>query len=286
MFFKVTAVGRNLFALLTALLCAAELQAAPAGPTLRLDYGRGEPQANPVGKFMYFVPLISPDPSVIFTNAGNTQCARVLSFASRTNATEFRVTCKFEFTGTGALQNVFDLTRRLQARASSLKDGDTVKHQLTAISVSGSGHGSVEVEGTLADQKPVVKQVIIRFDDDGMPSPVSVDLKDYVWHNGDFSPRNERVARVNSLTFRRTDATPKMEVSLGAIKAKNARSGLWQNFWGGLKAMTANLFLPPLKITAEGQQTMLDFGQALVLQNSEFTFPHATRLTGILPASS
>lgn len=285
-FDNATKTGSRGFLALFCLLCVTTaLQAAPTGPTLQLDYGQGQPQENAVGKFMYFVPLISPDPSTIFTNAGNSQCARVISFESRTNGNTFHATCKFEFTGTGALQNVFDLTQHLHSREAKLKDGDTVKHQLAAISVSGPGRGDVLVEGMMENGNPQVKQVTIRFDRDGLPSPVTVDLQDFVWHEGKFSPDNERVACVNSLTFRRSDDTPKMEVSLGSIKAKNAKSNLWRNFWGGLKAVTANLFLPPLKITDEGQQTMLDFGKALATEQPAFTFPHAGRLKGVFPAS-
>jgi hypothetical protein len=181
---------------------------------------------------------------------------------------------------------VFDLTEHLHNRESKLKDGDTVKHQLAAINVSGPGHGSVVVEGALGTNAPTVRQVVIRFDRDGLPSPVTVDLIDYIWHDGKFSPDNERVACVNSLTFQRSEGSPKMEVTLGSIKAKNAKSNLWRNFWGGLKAVTANLFLPPLKITDEGQQTMLDFGQALATEQPAFTFPHASRLKAMLPASN
>jgi hypothetical protein len=38
------------------------LAAALTGPTLHLDYGHGQALHNPVSQFMYFVPLISPEP--------------------------------------------------------------------------------------------------------------------------------------------------------------------------------------------------------------------------------
>src|ERR1017187_5732805 len=38
------------------------LMAAATGPTLQFDYGNGRPLDNPLNKFMYFVPLISPEP--------------------------------------------------------------------------------------------------------------------------------------------------------------------------------------------------------------------------------
>src|SRR5882762_6587535 len=59
------------------LFATLSLAAGPTGPTLQFDYGHGEPHDNPITRFMYFVPLISPAPVSVFTNAGNTQCARV-----------------------------------------------------------------------------------------------------------------------------------------------------------------------------------------------------------------
>ncbi|HEY5042843.1 MAG TPA: hypothetical protein VIK53_12660 [Verrucomicrobiae bacterium] len=72
-----------------------------------------------------------------------------------------------------------------------------------------------------------------------------------------------------------------MEVILAPLKRKDAGDTLWQNFVGRLKGVTVNLFLPPLKIEAEGQKTMLDFGRALATEKPAITFPHATRLKGI-----
>ena len=77
------------------------LMAAPTGPTLQLEYGDGKPPDNPLNKFMYFVPLISPDPISVSTNAGNTQCARVVSSNCRTNGASFHATCVVEFVGEG-----------------------------------------------------------------------------------------------------------------------------------------------------------------------------------------
>src|SRR6266568_451377 len=98
--------------LLTTLLLVSfttgRLMAAPSGPTLQLGYGDGKPLDNPLSKFMYFVPLISPDPISVSTNAGNTQCARVISSSRQTNGASFHATCEFEFIGEGLQQNVFD----------------------------------------------------------------------------------------------------------------------------------------------------------------------------------
>ena len=43
-----------------------------AGPTLHLDYGRGESSGNSVAEFMYFVPLISLEPVSVIKSPGNT----------------------------------------------------------------------------------------------------------------------------------------------------------------------------------------------------------------------
>lgn len=262
------------------------LAAAPAGPTLHLDYGRGKPQEDSICKFMYFVPLISPGISTIFTNTGNSQCARVLSFSCHTNRHAFRATCEFEFTGDGFLHNVFDSTKHLRKHEKELKAGVVLKHQLGAINVQGNGKGSVVVEGAWSNGVPVVNQVSIHFNRTGRTSPVTVNLHDCAWRNGAVQTENEMVARVNALTFKRKPGTPKMEVTLASIKRKGAGNNLWQNFLGDLKGVTANMFLPPLTIAAEGQKTMLDFGRALALEKSSFTFPFATRLKGIAAATS
>jgi hypothetical protein len=260
------------------LLITCRLIAAPTGPTLHLNYGRGETNGNPISAFMYFVPLISPEPVSVFTNAGNTQCARVLSFACRTNGSSFRATCEFDFTGTGSQRNVFDLTEKIKRHEKELQAGGSVKHVLAAINVAGPGSGDVEIEGGFTNGQRTVNQVRLHFNRHGRTSPVTINLQDFAWRDGAVQVENELVARVNVLTFQRMSGTPKMEVSLASIKRKDAGNGLWQNFLGGIKGATANLFLPPLPIEPEGQQAMLDFGRALATQKPTFTFPLATRL--------
>lgn len=260
------------------LFITCRLIAAPTGPTLHLDYGRGEPHDNPISAFMYFVPLISPEPVSVFTNAGNTQCARVLSFACRTNGSSFRAICEFDFTGAGSQRNVFDLTDKIKQHEKELQAGGSIKHVLAAINVAGPGSGDVEIEGNFTNGVRVANQVRLHFNRHGQASPVTINLQDFVGRNGAVQVENELVARVNVLTFQRMSGAPKMEVSLASIKRKDAGNGLWQNFLGGIKGATANLFLPPLAIEPEGQRAMLDFGLALSTENSEFTFPFAARL--------
>lgn len=265
------------------LLSASRLIAAPTGPTLHLDYGHGEPHSNPISQFMYFVPLISPEPVSVFTNAGNTQCARVLSFACRTNGSSFRAICEFDFGGTGSQRNVFDLTQKIKSHENELRAGDSIKHVLAAINVAGDGSGDVEIAGDFTNGVCVANQVQLHFNRHGQVSPVTINLQDFVERNGAVKVENELVAGVNTLAFQRNSGTPKMEVSLASIKPKDAGNSLWQSFIGGIKGAAANLFLPPLTIEPEGQQAMLGFGRALAEENPTFTFPFAARLENSAP---
>jgi len=266
-------------AALAILFCLAlPLAAAPAGPTLRFDFGQGQPLDNPLGKFMYFVPLISPEQVFVFTNAGNTQCARVTAFHCRTNGLLFHAVCEYDIDGEGLQRNVFDHAAVLRRRAAELQAGKTLAHQLAAINVQGAGSGSIEIDGSLTNGRPAVSELRLRFNGRGHASPVSIRLADISRRDGKLVFANETVARVNQLTFREKAGPPKMEVTLTSVKRKDAGEGLWQNLVGGLKGAAANLFLPPLTITPEGHRAMMDFGLALAQQQPTFTFPFATRL--------
>jgi hypothetical protein len=266
-------------------LTGGRLTAAPTGPTLHFDFGSGRAPDNPLSKFMYFVPLISPDPVSVFTNAGNTQCARVVSFHCKTNGTTFHTICEFEFVGAGLERNVFDCTKTIANHEKDLKAGRPLTHVLASINVEGAGSGSVEIDGAWTNGAPAVTELRLHFNRKGQTSPVSISLEDIGWKDNAMCIQNEMVARVNVLAFRREPGTPKMEVTLDSLKAKGASDGLWQNFFGGLKGAAVNLFLPPLPVTVEGHQTMLDFGLALAMAKTEFTFPFATRLeSGPSPA--
>jgi hypothetical protein len=269
---------RRLAALALLLFLTARLAAAPTGPTLHFDYGRGQPLDNPLGKFMYFVPLISPEAVSVFTNAGNTQCARVASFHCRTNGGIFHATCEFDFDGDGVQRNVFDHATILHRRQKELLSGKPLAHQLASINVHGTGSGSVEIDGTLTNGQRTVTEVRLRFNSRGHASPVSISLQDICLRDGALHFENEIVARVNALTFLQKSGAPKMVVTLASVKKKDAGDGLWQNFVGGLKGAAANLLLPPLNIAPDGHQAMLDFGLALATQQPTFSFPFAARL--------
>jgi hypothetical protein len=69
-----------------------------------------------------------------------------------------------------------------------------------------------------------------------------------------------------------------MEVTLASVSRKDAGKNLWQSIKGGIKALAANLVIAPLTVEATGHRTMLDFGRALALGESTFTFPRAKNL--------
>jgi len=254
--------------------------AAETGPTLHFDYGSGRAPANPLIHFMYFVPLISPQPVSVFTNTGNTQMARVVSLNCHTNGLTFHATCDFELAGNGVERNVIDRAAIIHGHEQALQAGKVLAHQLASIDVTGPGLGCVEVDGLLTNGQPTVTEVRLRFNRQGRPSPVTIGLEDLAWHDGVTQSQNEMVARVNQLTFRQQAGRTEMEVSLDSVKARDAADGFWQNFMGGLKGMAANAFLPPLRVADDGYDAMMNFGLALAMEQPGYTFPLATRLVG------
>jgi hypothetical protein len=249
-----------------------------SGPTLRLEYGPGQGRGNPVAAFMYFVPLISPDPVACVSSSNNTQTAQVTSAKRQTNTHTFLTKCDFEFTGQGTQQNIFDLSKQIRHREKKLKEGGVMRRQLASITVEGQGSGSVEVEGTVTNGVQTVTEVRLRINARGKASPVSIILCDIRYLDGEFKHVNEIVAQVKTLTFRRKPGPPKMEVTVGSVRNKGAGNNLWQSIKGGIKGAAANLLIDPLTVEARGHRAMLDFGQALVSGAPSFTFPRAKNL--------
>ena len=125
---------------------------AVTGPTIRLDFGHDHSPGNPVASFMYFVPLISPEPVSSVTSPGSTQVARVLSAKRKSTPNSFAVTCEFEFAGKGSQQSVFDLSPTIRRQERKLKAGGSTGRLLNTITVGGPGSGTVEVEGNHQQQ--------------------------------------------------------------------------------------------------------------------------------------
>ena len=269
---------RLLVALVLFLLITERLPAALTGPTLHFDYGQGTLPENPLSHFMYFIPLISPSLVTVYTNTGNTQRARALALHCVTNGADLHVVCEFELTGAGVQRSVFDLSPAIRRHEQALLAGHPLTHQLAAITVAGGGRGNIEIDARLTNGLPTVTELRLRFNAHSHASPVSIRLEDLASHQGVIGPENEMVARVNMLTFRRQPGPPQMEVTLDSLKSGHAGDSVWQNWFGSLKGMAVNLFLPPLTVTPDGHQAMLAFGLSLATAQPAYTFPFATRL--------
>ena len=257
---------------------AAQPLDAATGPTIRLDYKPGKSAGNPVASFMYFIPLISPELVSFLTSPGSTQSAQVTCAKRRFTAHSFLTTCEFEFSGQGSQQSLFDLTNQIRRQERKLKEGGSLRRQLSSITVEGPGNGTVEVEGTVSNGVQTVTEVRLRFNARGTTSPVSIDLCDIRYLDGEFKHLKETVVQVNTLTFRRKPGPPQMEVTVASVKKKGAGQNLWQSIKGSLTGVAVNLFIDPLTVEATGHQAMLDFGQALVSGAPTFTFPRAGNL--------
>ena len=250
----------------------------PAGPKLTLDYSQTQSAANRIADFMYFVPLISPELVSMVESTGNTQRAKVLSSKRTINRDAFAVTCEFAITGDGLQQNIFDQKAIIRRNEAKLKQGGTVEKQLAYINVKGRGHGRIVVEGTITNGLAVVNVVRLHFDGFGQATPVTIGLHDIRELNGETHFENEMVAQVEALTFKRVAGRPKMEVTVGSVKRKEAGDGLWQKFMGGVTGLAVNMFIKPLTVEAVGYRAMMDFGLALAAEKREFTFPRAQHL--------
>ncbi len=65
-----------------------------------------------------------------------------------------------------------------------------------------------------------------------------------------------------------------MGITIASIAKKNESAG----FFGRIKGAIANMFIEPLKVTKLGNNTMLEFGEALFQKKTTFTFPKAKNI--------
>jgi len=164
------------------------------------------------------------------------------------------VTCEFEFVGEGNQQDVFDHSDKVRRREQDLKQGVVLDHQLDSINVAGAGGVRIEVEGTMTGRLPTVTEVRLRFNGRGRPSLVTIGLYDIRYLDGAIRFRNGKVARVNTLIFRRQPGPAKMDITVASVKRKDGGDNFWQNLMGGLRATTANLFLKPIAVEPPATQ--------------------------------
>jgi hypothetical protein len=65
-----------------------------------------------------------------------------------------------------------------------------------------------------------------------------------------------------------------MGIKLASVSKDEKTNG----YWGHIKGMIANLFIKPLEVEKIGNDSMLDFGYALLKERPAFTFPKAKNI--------
>jgi hypothetical protein len=248
-----------------------------SGPTVMLFYGAEPRTYNPISSFMYFIPLISLTDVHNQTSANNDEVVNIISYERKIGAASFSVACEFEIRGSGFHKNSFDPVGVIASRSDDLKKDEVLTKALDYIKFEGEGFGCIAVEGTIDGSTETVREVSLQFNARGRKSPVTIGLYDIAPQDGLYTyanRSNEMVARVNSLCFTRTDTSPRMGLSVASIAKAEAPDG----YVARIKGVIANLLLKPPKIDKLGNDTMLDFGYAILKQQPEFTFPLAKNL--------
>ena len=246
------------------------------GPTVILSYGTESLGKNPISSFMYFVPLTSLTLVDRQTSANNEQEVVVVSYDRKVDARYFYVAVEFEIRGKGFHQTLFDPVGMIASHTGGLRSNEALTHTLDYIRFEGEGFGRIEVKGKIRGLNETVTEVDLQFNARGRKSPVTIGLYDIEPKDGEYryeNRTNKLVARVNTLAFRRSDRAPRMGVRVASI-SRSAEDGFFARVWGGI----ANLLLTPPKISELGNETMLNFGQAILKQESEFTFPKAENI--------
>jgi hypothetical protein len=246
------------------------------GPTIKLSYDTLKPQKMPTPSFMYFIPLISPPLISTQTSSHNRQQAMFTSYEKTVVLDTFTLSCDFELQGSGFFVDIFDPNGVIAAFPDEIKKNAPVTNILDYIRLEGEGFGRIDVKGTIADSNVTVTQVDVRFGTKGK-SPVTIGLYSVAPENGKYKYENrydEIVAKVATLTFKKTDGIPKMGIEVVSVnKASRPNS-----YIGRVKGFIVNFFIPPVAISKLGNDTMLQFGQALLNKQTSFTFPKATNL--------
>jgi hypothetical protein len=187
------------------------------------------------------------------------------------------VACEFELSGKGFHKNTFDSAGMIARNIGDLKEGEPLTNMLDYIKFEGEGVGLIEVKGTITGSTQTVTEVDICFNARGQKSPVTIGLYSVKPQNGQYKYENrynELIARVDTLTFRKSEKNPRMGIEIASIHKKTED----ESFWGSVKAVIANFFIKPLEVDKLGNDTMLNFGYTLLKQKPAFTFPRAKNL--------
>lgn len=266
---------------LAAVLAAQDADAADSadfGPTLRLEYTPKQ-LVNPVDAFMYFVPLNSLTAVSVQTDPDTSFAAGVVNWQrndGRNNS--FTLYCDFEITGSGLYKVVYEPNEMIDLVSRGKTNNRRITGFLDWIQLDGACRGRVVASGRIHDGDAVIEEVSISFNRGRQRSPVTIALYDVPRVEGRFdycNRQNSSIARVNTLTFRRTDESPRMSVEIASVHKAHQSEGLFSS----ITAMFANMLLSAQPVSVVGNETMLEFGLALFHKKTEFTFPVAETLT-------
>jgi hypothetical protein len=187
------------------------------------------------------------------------------------------VACEFELSGKGFHKNIFDSAGMIARNIGDLQKGEPLTNMLDYIKFEGNGVGLIEVKGTISGSAQTVTEVDICFDARGQKSPVTIGLYSVKPQGGQYKYENrynEIIARVNTLIFSRSKKNPKMGILIASIHKKTED----ENYWGTIKGAIANFFIKPLEVDKLGNDTMLNFGYAIMKEKPAFTFPKAKNI--------
>jgi hypothetical protein len=247
------------------------------GPTLILNYSKETFKKNPILAFAYFIPLISPALVSREISVNNTQQEGIISYKRTFTSNSFYVACEFELSGKGFHKNIFDSAGMIARNIGDLKEGEPLTNVLDYIKFEGDGVGLIEVKGTISGSKQTVTEVDICFDARSQKSPVTIGLYSVKPQGGQYKYENRYnglIARVDTLTFRRSGTKPKMGILIASLH-RNTED---ESYWSSIKGVIVNFFIKPLEVDRLGNDTMLNFGYAILKEKPEFTFPKAKNI--------
>ncbi len=242
------------------------------GPTVALSYSSRTPAKNPISSFMYFIPLVSPTLVETEISANNEQQTAFIAYEKKVTSDSFLVSCEFEMQGSGFFMDIFDSNEIIATFGEEIKKNAPVKNILDYIRLEGEGFGRIDVKGTIADSNVTVTQVDVHFNTRGKKSPVTIGLYSVKPENGQYkyeNKYNEIVARVATLTFKKCDGEPKMDIEVVSVNKASKPNGCI----GRIKGTIVNFFIDPIRISKLGNDTMLNFGHTLLKRKPFIYFP-------------
>jgi len=255
------------------------------GPVVMLSYNGLKPMKTPTASFMYFIPLVSPTRVSTEISPNNRQRVMFISYEKSVVLDSFIASCEFEMQGSGFFMDIFDSNEVMATFGEEIKKNAPAKNVLDYIRLEGEGFGRIDVKGTIADSNVTVTQVDLCFNIRGQKSPVTIGLYSVKPEKGQYkyeNKYNEIIARVATLTFKKCQDEPRMEVTVVSVNRATKPNG----YLGRVKGFIVNFFIDPIRISKLGNDTMLNFGYALLNKQPSFAFPKATNIKLVKPATN